>query len=156
MQAGSKTNSNEIKKTLNSNSFSNAGTNVDVELFVDGNISDQFKYRVRVLGAQFQYAKGKLSRPPGVQASVTELGANGLRFSFDAADVGWDGSSPLIIETVVVLPAPLGPSRPKISPLYISRSMPLTASNSVPSARRKLLRNPRTSTMVSIRGAPPL
>src|SRR6188508_1991606 len=38
---------------------------------------------------------------------------------------GW--RSPSRISTVVVLPAPLGPSRPKISPLATSKSMPSTA-----------------------------
>src|SRR5208337_4109205 len=42
-----------------------------------------------------------------------------------APDVGW--FSPSRISTVVVLPAPLGPSRPKHSPTEISRSIPLTA-----------------------------
>src|SRR2546427_5533852 len=37
-------------------------------------------------------------------------------------------SSPSRISTVVVLPAPLGPSSPKVSPRAISRSSPLTAS----------------------------
>lgn len=78
--------------------FSASGTNVDIDLYVVGEISDDFKYRVRLLGAQFQYAKGKLSRPSGVQGSVTPLGDNGLRFSFDAGDLGWNGVTPLEIE----------------------------------------------------------
>src|SRR6185503_16433967 len=40
------------------------------------------------------------------------------------------GRKPSRISTVVVLPAPLGPSRPKTSPGSISKSIPLTASTS--------------------------
>jgi hypothetical protein len=79
--------------------FSASGTNVDIDLFVDGMIDDQtFKYRLNVFGEQFQYAKGKLSRPAGVQGTVTLLGDNGLRFSFDAADLGWDGETAFLVE----------------------------------------------------------
>src|SRR5512135_2727403 len=40
-------------------------------------------------------------------------------------------SSPSRISTVVVLPAPLGPSRPKHSPARTSRSRPATATTSL-------------------------
>ena len=87
---------------LTSCGFSNTGTDVDIDLYVRGVISDEFKYRVKLLGKQFQYSKNKLSRPPGVQASVTLLGdpqnPNGLRISFDADDIGWDGEAALTIE----------------------------------------------------------
>ena len=43
---------------------------------------------------------------------------------------------PLIMEMVVVLPAPLGPSRLKISPRRIVRFTSLTAWSSLPSLRR--------------------
>src|SRR5580704_5489286 len=49
------------------------------------------------------------------------------------------GRKPSRISTVVVLPAPLGPSRPKTSPVWISKSSPRTASTG-PYA----LRNSRT------------
>ena len=41
-------------------------------------------------------------------------------------------SSPQMIESVVVLPAPFGPSRPKISPSRTSRSSPFTVASSLP------------------------
>src|SRR5512136_2544337 len=41
-------------------------------------------------------------------------------------DVG--GKMPVSMEMVVVLPAPLGPSRPKTSPSWTEKLMPLTAS----------------------------
>src|SRR6185437_10369524 len=49
------------------------------------------------------------------------------------------------MRSVVVLPAPFGPSRPKISPAATVRSMPLTASTVRPAARNDL-RSPVTLT----------
>src|SRR5689334_10048751 len=49
------------------------------------------------------------------------------------------------MRSVVVLPAPLGPSRPKISPAATVRSMPRTASTAAPAARNDL-RSPVTLT----------
>src|SRR3954468_6969347 len=47
-----------------------------------------------------------------------------------------DSSSPQIIEIVVVLPAPFGPSSPYVSPSAIWRLMPRTASSSPKRLRR--------------------
>src|SRR5258708_29668717 len=49
-------------------------------------------------------------------------------------------SSPVIIDSEVVLPAPFGPTSPAREPTAMSRSIPATASLSP-----KLLRSPRTS-----------
>ena len=38
-----------------------------------------------------------------------------------------EGSSRMIASAVVVLPAPVSPTRPNVSPLFIDRLMPLTA-----------------------------
>src|SRR4051795_13384801 len=55
------------------------------------------------------------------------------------------GRSPSRISTVVVLPAPLGPSRPKTSPGITSKSMPSTARTSP-----YCLTRPRTRTTGSV------
>ena len=51
---------------------------------------------------------------------------------------------------VVVLPAPFGPSRPKISPAATVRSIPLTAATVWP-ATRKDLRSPLIATATALR-----
>src|SRR3954454_718126 len=58
----------------------------------------------------------------------------------------------VIVPIVVVLPAPLGPSRPKISPSWTVKSIPATASG--PSDRYRL-RRPSTTTMSPTRGSLP-
>jgi hypothetical protein len=79
--------------------FNAQGTNVDIDMYVVGQIdSDTFKYRVQVFGEQFQYAKERLSTPPGVQATATILdGGKGLRISFDAG-AWWDGTTSFTVE----------------------------------------------------------
>src|SRR6202007_77383 len=57
-------------------------------------------------------------------------------------------SSPVIIDSDVVFPAPFGPTSPAREPAAISRSIPATASF-VP----KLLRSPRTSMAGSLMSA---
>ena len=80
-------------------SFSASGTDVTIDLFVDGTIdSHEFQYRVRLpqFSAQFKYARRKVTSSGGVQLTVVELGDNGLRFQFDAEPLGWDGLTELL------------------------------------------------------------
>lgn len=90
---------------IESCAFSASGTNVDIDMFVVGEIDDDaFKYRVRVFGDQFQYANGKLSKPGGSNEASVQLLSNeagqtkGIRFSFDAGKLGWDGQTPFQVE----------------------------------------------------------
>src|SRR5215467_1377994 len=61
------------------------------------------------------------------------------------------GSKPVSILMTVVFPLPLGPRKPKISPLATSKLTPFTAVN-FPNVRTR----PRAAMAISVAGAPPL
>src|ERR1017187_2464862 len=64
------------------------------------------------------------------------------------------GSNVVSMRSVVVLPAPLGPRKPKISPRFTSILTPRTALIADPRRPRKLLRRSRVEITLSPLGTP--
>jgi hypothetical protein len=69
-------------------------------MFVEGTVTDVFQYRLTLqsLSGQFKINDlTKVTKPGGVTLLEPPLlgPANRVRFRFDAASLGWDGSSPI-------------------------------------------------------------
>ena len=82
-------------------SWDGEGTVVTLDAYVQGSITDEFQYRLTLSGgASGQFKVNdltKISKPGGVQLLEPPLAGpvNRVRFSFDAADLGWDGITPI-------------------------------------------------------------
>ncbi|NJN52563.1 MAG: hypothetical protein HC809_13220 [Gammaproteobacteria bacterium] len=77
--------------------FSSSGTHVTIDLTVDGNISNYHEYRVFLpqTNTVLKWFCGSASGPSGTGLKVVKVGAKTLRYTFNAAALGWNGTTPL-------------------------------------------------------------
>jgi hypothetical protein len=76
--------------------FASNGTKLALDVIVEGRIAPDLQYRL-VLPAtntQIKYAGGSVTGPNKIKPSVTVVGNNQLSFMFDAARLGWNGTTP--------------------------------------------------------------
>ncbi len=77
--------------------FSTNGTQVSIDLTVAGKISNSYEYAVYLPQSNkfLTWFCGVASGPHGINLQITKIGTSTLRFTFNAAALGWSGTTPL-------------------------------------------------------------
>jgi hypothetical protein len=78
--------------------FTTSGTQVSIDLTVAAPVTNTYQYRLTLpqTNTLLKWDNGKASAPANLGLTVTKLNGNKtLRFSFNAAPLGWNGTTPL-------------------------------------------------------------